>query len=157
MNHADRLPDPGRTLTTDHELEETIGRLLEHAMNPRQVWLLFIDDAHRLTPAILPLAGYPRHPADRVVTADLGECGFARVLAHRLRSVLAAEELSEAALVWERLGADSFTPDDLAWACALADECRVVGVPLRAQFVLHDGGLRPIAADDYAGTEWRDR
>mgnify|MGYP002652255462 CR=1 FL=1 len=45
-------------------------------------------------------------------------------------------------------GGSALRAGDLAWARAMARDCREAGVALRAQFVLHDRGLRTLAVDD---------
>lgn len=73
------------------------------------------------------------------------------MLALRLDEILDAVDATKVVLVWERLGAREFGREELCWAGSMADACRVAGVRLRAQFVLHDGGVRQLAPDDYVG------
>lgn len=52
--------------------------------------------------------------------------------------------------VWERPGSAESTAADRDWARELSEACRAVGVVVRAQLILHDGGVRWFAPDDYA-------
>jgi hypothetical protein len=151
MTHIDRLPLPGRVLDTDADLEDTIGALLKRACNPRQIWLMFLDEQQRLTPLIMPCDDLPLAADHPTPTDDLGVCGVSHLLAQRLRQIVDEFALAQAVLVWERVGSSHFTSADREWALAMAAECAAVGVRLRAQFVLHSDGIRPLTPDDYAG------
>lgn len=142
--------DPDRTLDHDGDLEELLEGLLWHAINPRQLWLLFLDDSARLVGPIMPCDDYPDDPQQLTDTDDLGRCAHARVLAHRLGFLVDALDARSAVLVWERSGGEAFAADELAWARSMAAECREADVVVRAQFVLHDDGIRMLTADDFA-------
>lgn len=142
------VQDPDTPLTDDILLSERIRYLLRGAIRS-QVWLLFLDDADVQAPPVMPCDDLPRDPlmpdpndpaspvpADavaRMVAGLMAECGFA-----------------QAVFVWERPGAPRLHPDDRAWAQALRAACVRRGVRVRAQFQLHDGGVRQLAADDIA-------
>lgn len=141
--------DPERRLTSDAELAEFLGDLLQRATH-RQFWMLFLDDEQRLMEPIMPMDDHPLDPGELAETEDLGLAPFARVVVDRVGMIVEWIGASSVVFVWERRGPDKFTPEDRAWAGGFADESGRVGLPLRAQFVLHSRGLRQIAADDYA-------
>jgi hypothetical protein len=143
--------DRRRLLTSDTDLADQLGRLLEQAYNPRQLWLLFLDPEDRLSDVIMPCDDYPLDPDEQFHNEELGLTDYARLLAARLSEILELASASRVVLVWERPGPPAFDDDDLTWARAMSDACRAEGVPLRAQFRLHDGGIRILTPDDYAG------
>ncbi len=138
-NDATRLP-----ITTDHDIEERVAGLLQRAIR-RQWWTLYLDDDDLQRPVVMPMPGYPAHPHE-----PCGDEGTAaEVLANRLASVVAAIGAAKVIFVWERPGDDEFTAGDRAWAGALSAACRDAGVAVRAQLILHDNGVRWIAAEEY--------
>ncbi|WP_106814676.1 hypothetical protein [Microbacterium timonense] len=151
MTDIDPRLEHDRVLRHDSDLEEVLELLLTEAMNPRQLWLFYLDDGDRLTGPIMPCDDYPDHPDDLMETGDLGVVSFADVLAQRILQILEAVEASQVVLVWERPGPREFAPDELRWARAMARSCADAGVRLRAQFLLHDGGVRQLAPDDHLG------
>ncbi len=52
-------------------------------------------------------------------------------------------------LVWERLGSEVVDDDIRLWARAMKREAARLGIPLRAQFLLHTHGVRQLHADDW--------
>lgn len=139
-----------RILTDDADLADQLDALLDRAFNPRQLWLLFVDPDGSLSDVIVPCDDYPPTPTESVVTDDLGHADVARVLARRAGEITSITGAGGVVLVWERRGPSTFGADELDWAAAMADACRAEGVRLRAQFVLHDGGIRILTPDDYA-------
>ena len=75
---------------------------------------------------------------------------MSEVLANRLASIVAQIEAAKVIFVWERPGDDELTSGDRAWAGALSAACRDAGVEVRAQLILHDDGVRWIAAEECA-------
>ena len=160
MTASDTRIDPDRILATDADLQDQLGLVLERATH-RQLWLLLIDHEHRLAEPIMPMDDHPSSPHELCDTDDLGLVPFARVLVHRARLVCELVGAREFVFVWERCGTDSFTADDREWARAIAGEAGGAGLggtpfggeteaQLRAQFVLHDTGIRQLVPDDYA-------
>ncbi|MBF0815594.1 hypothetical protein E4U02_04140 [Microbacterium paludicola] len=133
----------------DAHLEELIGLLLTGAIR-RQLWLLFLDEDDRLSEAIMPTDDFPRDPHEPNIVDDLGPVTAAHLIAARMPLVLEAVGAAALVLVWEREGAADFEREELAWAAAMAEALRLQDVPLRAQFLLHDDGVRPLTLDDYA-------
>lgn len=152
--------DRDRILSTDAELQDQLGLVLERASH-RQVWLLLLDHQHRITDPIMPMDDHPASPDELCDVDDLGLVPFARVLVHRARMICELVGAREFVFVWERRGTDRFTADDRRWAHAAAgeaggavrrgaDDRDDAAAPLRAQFVLHDTGIRQLTPDDYA-------
>ncbi|TQK18295.1 hypothetical protein FBY40_0782 [Microbacterium sp. SLBN-154] len=141
--------DHDRVLRHDSDLEEVLELLLDRALNPRQMWLLFLDADGRLTGPIMPCDDYPLDPFRLDEIDDLGLLPCAEILAVWIGGLIAAIDAAQAVIVWERRGPREFTDDERAWAGAMAVECGAEGVGLRAQFVLHDDGIRQLTADDH--------
>lgn len=137
-----------RVLHTDDQLRDMIDLLLQKA-NIRQMWLLFIDPAGRLGDPLMPMADYPHDPLELVRADDLGEVPQAQLLMQRTGMLREITGNAEVAFVWERRGDDVFRADELAWSRAMAEQAESQGIPLRAQFLLHDGGARQLHPDDY--------
>ncbi len=132
-------------ITTDREVEERVALLLRNAIR-RQWWTLYLDDDDVQLPLLMPMAGYPERP-------DLpsGEGGTAaQLIADRLSGIMRQVGAAKVVFVWERPGGPETTPYDREWARALAEACRTEGVVVRARLILHDGGVRWFAPDDYA-------
>lgn len=150
-----------RILATDSDLQDQLTLLLQEA-NHRQVWLLLLDQDSRLTEPLMPMDDYPKTPDELCDTEDLGLVPFSEVLVERARMVCEVVGAREFVFVWERRGSDRFTAVDRAWARAVAGEAAAASrsgggafgmsavQPLRAQFVLHNTGLRQLTPDDYA-------
>jgi hypothetical protein len=144
---TDTTPLTHRPLPTDSDLQRLLGDLLRSAVR-RQLWFIFMDEDHRVAGPLMPCADLPDDPYEPTETADLGTHPVSVVLARRLSMIGEVVGASRVVLVWERTGAASLTANDREWARALADGCREVGMPLRAQFLLHDRGVAPVALDD---------
>lgn len=138
-------------LRTDAELHTALQKLLQQATH-RQVWLFFFDEKQRLIDLILPLDDHPEDPHRMEEVDDLGIVCPPELLVHRAQAIAEMVHAESFAIVWERLGPDKFTADDLDWARAFIDHAGRLsgGAPLRSVFLLHDGGLRPFTPDDYA-------
>lgn len=140
--------DHDAPLTDDILLADRIGLLLEHAIR-RQFWMLFLTDQDVLAPAVMPCTDLPEDPTQITVTADLGAVGNAELLATRVAQIMEAYDLAQAVFVWERRGGPRVGDEERRWAQELASACARVGARVRAQFILHDRGLRVLAPDDY--------
>jgi len=139
-NDATRLP-----ISTDHDVEQRVADLLQHAVR-RQWWTLYLDDDDVQRPVLMPMAGYPEHPDE-----PCGDEGIAaELLANRLASIVEDIAAAKVIFVWERPGGPESTPADREWASALGAACRAAGVAVRAQLILHDHGVRWFAPDDCA-------
>lgn len=146
MNEAkNALKD--RSLVHDDDLHEALGMLLDRAAQ-RQMWLLFLDDDDRLAGPLMPMDDYPQDPHALITTDDLGELPQAQTLLQRCDMLREITGNAHIVLAWEREGGDGFTADDRAWATAMGDAADLLDVPLRAQFVVHSGGVRQFHADD---------
>jgi hypothetical protein len=149
-NDAKHVP-----LTTDHAIQRRVAELLDGAIR-RQWWTLYLDDDDVQLPLIMPMAGYPERPDERLHVEGYRGEGIdvegtaAQLLARHLAEI--ADEVGAARLifVWERPGSAESTSADREWARALSEACRAEGVAVRAQLILHDRGVRWFAPDDYA-------
>jgi hypothetical protein len=140
--------DRDAPLTDDTLLTERIEQMLEHAMR-RQFWMLFLDDRDVLTPIVMPCDDLPEDPLQRSPSEDLGEVANAELLGVRVSQIMAEFDLAQAVFVWERRGGPRVRNSERIWARELASACARAGARVRAQFLLHDRGVRVLAPDDY--------
>jgi len=139
-----------RALDRDDDLASLLKFLLLRA-NRRQMWLLFLDDRRRLADPIMPMDDYPENPDGVMSTDDLGDLPHSSLLMHRAEMIRGASNNAALGFVWERLGPTSIDENTAAWAQSMAQAARELRAPLRAQFLLHDGGIRQLFPDDYVG------
>ncbi|WP_251447409.1 MULTISPECIES: hypothetical protein [unclassified Microbacterium] len=147
-------PDALRDLALDDDddLRDAVELLL-HRANQRQLWLLFIDGRGRLGEPLMPMADYPSDPLEVVPIDDLGDVAQAQALAHRIGMLREITGNAAVVLVWERVGdarVGGEEDDVRLWARAMRRQASSLGVPLRAQFLLHAYGVRQLHADDWA-------
>ncbi len=145
----DPRTSPERVLKTDADLQELLSLLLRRA-EQRQLWLIMLGEDKRIVGPLMPMADHPSTPDELCDTDDIGRVTFAHVLMDRAKFVCEAVGGSALVFVWERPGPERFTGEDLTWARAMAREAEQNGQRLRAQFVLHDDGVRLLTPDDYA-------
>jgi len=146
MTHA-TSPLKHRKLDRDRDLHELLEYLLDSACR-RQLWTLFIDHRGCLGDPVLPMADYPADPGRLVEVEGHGALTNASLLAAAIEQQRSLSGNAAVVLVWERPGDEAMTRADRAWAVALGRGAAQAGVPLRAQFLLHDGGLKRLRPDD---------
>jgi len=137
-----------RVLDRDDDLRDMLELLLERA-NRRQLWFMFIDDRGCLGDPLMPMADYPDDPDEMTDAEDLGETRHAHLLMHRAGLICEATGSIAVVLAWERLGSSAVSAEDRRWARAMAEEAEDLGIPLRAQFIVHHRGVRQLRPDDY--------
>lgn len=140
-------PLKDRPLETGEDLRSLIELLLDRA-NRRQMWLMFIDDRGCLGDPLMPMDDYPDDPTVMTRTDDLGEVDHATLLMHRIGMLREMTGNAAVVLVWERLGSSVVGVEDREWSRAMLDAAAALDVPLRAQFVLHNRGVRALHLDD---------
>ncbi|MGC4110753.1 MAG: hypothetical protein QM747_10095 [Nocardioides sp.] len=118
-----------------------VERLCRRLMTPLgfatyAVWLVFIDD-QRPRPQVIEFADMPPAP-DPAVSEQL-----ARAVGN-----LADDPHISLAFLRSRPGRGTPTADDRAWAEALYDVGRRLGVPLQVVHLAHDADVVPLAVDD---------
>lgn len=138
-------------LTDDVLLQERIRFLLRRA-NVRQFWMLFLYDDDVQAEVLMPCDDLPADPDVVVQTEDLGRAPYAVVLASRIAHIMSEFGLAQAVFVWERRGDSVARTEERVWARTLAQACRAAGAQVRAQFLLHDRGVRLLTPDDYLGS-----
>lgn len=142
----------GRTpLKSDARLQAVLSRLLGRATQ-RQVWLTFLDERQCFSDPIMPMNDHPTDPEELHETEDLGLVTFPYIFVSRARYIAEMCEARSYVIIWERLGGSRFTPDDLTWTREFVQQANGYsdGAHLRAVFLMHERGLRPITPDDYA-------
>ncbi|WP_298039615.1 hypothetical protein [uncultured Microbacterium sp.] len=137
-----------RVLHSDDDLRDMLDLLLQKAAR-RQVWVLFLDERGCLGDPLLPIADYPGDPHGAVDDEHSGAVTQAHLLMHRIGMMREISGNAHVVLAWERRGGDAAKAADAAWARAMADAAALLDVPLRAQFIVHSRGVRPLHADDY--------
>ncbi len=145
------MPMRDRMLETDAQLHEQLAQLLARA-NRRQFWLFFLGADHRILDPIMPMDDHPDLPDEMCESEDLGRIPFAQLIVDRAGSVMEMVGADSIVFVWERPGPPKPTENDLHWARAIAREADRLRVTLRAQFLLHDGGLRRFADAEQRGS-----
>lgn len=144
---------PSPRLPTDARLEQYLSGLLREACLP-EVWLLLLDASQRLIEPLVQIDELPREEDGIEDISRAGGASFGEVIVRQAR--FAAQVIGARAFVfvWERQGSDRLTPMDRAFARSALQAASQAGEPgsedvgLRAQFVLHSGGLRQITVDD---------
>lgn len=68
---------------------------------------------------------------------------------HRPDQICESTENASVVLAWGRTGGSAVSPEDRSWARVMAEAADALDVPLRAQFVVHWRGVRPLHPDDY--------
>lgn len=147
MNSSDSRLNPDRVLASDHDLHEVL-RLLLRAANQRQFWLIFLDGSKRIVGPLMPMDDYPSSPDDRSGIDGRAGDSFIEVLWERIGEISRMVGAVSLVLVWERRGPARFSAADLSWARAFSRAAMSGEPTIRAQFVLHDQGLRQVAIDD---------
>lgn len=127
-------------LLTDDDINERIDQLIGRACRA-QLWLLFLDERAVMLPTLMPNDELPS-PLD----AELAE-GIAAML----RQAIGGTPIESVILVWERPGGPIASESDRQSAAALAWACADAGVPVRAQLISHDFGVRWFGAEEYTG------
>lgn len=130
--------DPSAPLLTDDDLAERVALLIGRACR-EQLWLLFLDERAVMLPTLLPNDELPS-PLDGDVAA---------AVAAMLRQAIAGTPIESAIFVWERPGGPIATEADRQSAAALAWACADAGVPVRAQLISHDFGVRWLGAEEF--------
>lgn len=140
--------DPEKSFATDAELHAEFEALLERASR-RQVWMILLDAEQRIVGPLLPYDDYAEDPDEPVDTDDMGSVPISEAMLARVGSLGEMFGCTHLVLIWERDGSDRFTRQDLRWARAMANGSAGDRLRMRAQFVLHDTGMRQITPDDY--------
>ncbi|MGV8885138.1 MAG: hypothetical protein ACOH1T_06060 [Microbacteriaceae bacterium] len=100
---------------------------------------MFLDSDDRQLPLLMP-ADVPRRPGVREAQ------GFGRFIA----DLVADCEAATIAITFERRGNDTITPIDVEWFRLARDACEAAEVTLRGPMLCYGGGVRWVAAEDYA-------
>jgi len=134
MDDIDRLAP----LLTDTDLADRVGHLIGRACR-NQLWLMFLDEHSVMLPTLMPNDELPV-PLDDETAAGI---------AAMLRQAIAGTPIESVILVWERFGGPVASAADKQSAAALAWACADEGVPVRAQLISHDFGVRWFEAEEY--------
>lgn len=134
MDSIDRF-DP---LLTDSAIAHRVSQLIGRACR-RQLWLLFLDERSVMLPTLMPTDELPS-PLDDAAAA---------AVASMLRQALDGTPIESIILVWERPGGPVASAGDKQSAAALAWACADEGVPVRAQLISHDFGVRGLGPEEF--------
>jgi len=125
-------------LLTDADIDGRVANMIGRACRS-QLWLLFLDERSVMLPTVMPCDDLPSPLTDELANA----------IAAMLRQAVLGTPIESAVFVWERPGGpiagerDRVSAARLAWACADA------GVPVRAQLISHDFGVRAFGPEEY--------
>lgn len=136
-------------LTDDTRLVGYFTPILETALR-RQLWVFFLDEDDRPIGPAMPMDDYPDDPNRPLPTDEGGSRKVAELFGARLARLMRECELAQILLVWERSGGRILSGETLLWARALGAALVAENVRVRAQLLLHSGGLRVLAPDDLA-------
>lgn len=125
-------------LSDDDAVLERVSALIGSAYR-RQIWMLLLDERDVQLPQLLPM-DVPRR-------ARRGELeGYAAFLETVTRLAGAASVVA----VLERPGEETYSDADRSWFRFVTDAACRAGVRLRGPILSHRGGVRWVAAEDYA-------
>ena len=125
-------------LDSDTSILDRMHRLFRPASR-RQFWLVFLDSDRRQCPTIIPIDGIP----------DLPDETDAERFAPVLEWLADGENAHSVVVLVERPGTERVTESDRAWIRTLRSASQLAEIPVRAQLVVHDDGVRLLAPDDY--------
>lgn len=131
--------DPAAPLHTDDDITHRVGLLIGRACR-RQLWLLFLDERAVMLPTLMPNDELPVPLDDEL----------AGRLAAMLQQAIAGTPIESVILVWERPGGPVASTTDRESAAALAWACADVGVPVRAQLISHNYGVRLFSPEEFS-------
>jgi hypothetical protein len=135
-----------RPLSNDELLLECVGNLLRDA-GRRQLWMMFLLPDQTLAPAIMPTDDLPVDPHGAAET-DAGTMTHAAAVARMVDYLTREFGFAAAVFVWERPSGPDLDERERDWSSALARECAARRVPVRAQFLLTNAGVRRLVPDD---------
>ncbi|WKK71264.1 hypothetical protein Q0F99_17625 [Rathayibacter oskolensis] len=140
MTHTDHVPTAplDAPLVEDRELRDRVSSLIGPAYR-RALWPLFLDREGYQLPILYLVDGLPVHPdeerTERIVAT------LAKAVAH--------QDVGALAFALERPGRAFLGESDRVLARHLAAACHRRAIPLRALLLVHDEGVRIIAAGEY--------
>ncbi len=121
-------------LLTEADMIDRIDDLLAPAVNPGQLWILFLDDLRRQLPLMVPIDEVPARPKPEAAAA----------LAGIMREVTADTDACSVIYVLERAGTDRMTAADRCWAGELARTVASTGLDVAGTFLLNRGRVQPL-------------
>lgn len=142
--HTHAAARPRIPIESDAELESLIGSLIPRASR-RQFWLLFRERDGHISELLMPMDDHPEEPNDLCHAEDLGMVPFAQLIVNRAGSICDMIGGAAAIFIWEREGDAELSAHDRRWVDAIAGEAARQGVALRAQLLLHSGGVRLVS------------
>lgn len=131
----------------DAELQEWVHGLL-HSAAHRQLWAFFLDEYGTQIGPLLPCDDLPIDPGDRSLAQEGDERTAVDAFADLFARVQHETGLASLVIVWEHRGGETLDPMERAWAGRLAEGVSRRGGSLRAQLLLHRGGVRQLGPDD---------
>lgn len=130
-------PPPGTAVRSNAELAELWRGLMgPGGFGTSSIWIVFLDDEHRLSPVIVPIDDLPAEPDDQFVG------NLAYVVGELLRDGAAAS----VALLLSRPGPRAMTDADRRWARGLRAAMREL--PMWPVHLATHGHVQVFAPDD---------
>lgn len=126
-------------LLTDTDINDRVANTIGRACRT-QLWLIFLDERSVMLPTLMPCDELPQ-PLDEQTAIRVAEM---------LRQAVAGTPIESSVFVWERPGGPIASEDDRLSAARLAWACADAGVPVRAQLISHDFGVRTFGPEEYS-------
>lgn len=143
--------DPSIPLDTTSRIERFARALLERA-NRRQTWIVYLDTERRPLPVLMPFESLPADPEQYFETAR-GTLQYPTVLA-TFAAECALEVGGESVLVvWERPSDEHLSQSEIDWVLALDTHFALAGLPVVAQLLCHNDGVRIIRQEELEADE----
>ena len=123
-------------LLTQAQIIDRISDIVIEPINPRQLWILIIDEHGYQLPVCIPISGIPTHPEPNPLHGMM----------IRLADTFAGTGAAQAIFVLERLGPPGITQEDRLWAAALRRTASVSRLKVRGVYLCNPMGVREIPA-----------
>lgn len=147
MTTLDPSLQSGRILDTDAKLRDFLANLLGTPIR-RQVWAIFLDDESRITGPFIPMADFPASPEPLTDVGSFGLKKSADLFTTRIAEMCEIVGGHSIVFVWEYPDIFGMSVELRTWASAMAQAAHRYGLPLRAQFGLHEGGFLQLTPAD---------
>lgn len=131
----------------DGQIEAWVQEVF-HPPTHRQLWAFFLDATGTLIGPLMPCDELPADPDDTALASDGDQRTASEAVADLFALIQTELGLAELVLVWEHTEGATLSLRERAWAGRVATQLVDRGGRLRAQLLLHRGGVRQLGPDD---------